>query len=196
MKISTYSILIFMGFGFDSAAAVTIDSSACMVIFDDKQRLECFDGAVKAAIDGKKSVPAVPAPAAVSVSPEPIPPKVEASFKAVDPRDVQATPDKWKDRGIQFNKVQVYWVADDDVRILTGTNLTLFARNVIGPPEAVRFFKQECETSREAFSGKCRAAVRFSYFRHGEDQPNGYQKRVVLQSKDLEFVRLPQGRRR
>lgn len=196
MKISTYPILIFMGLGFNSAAAVTIDSSACMVIFDDKQRLECFDGAVKAVIDGKKSAPSVSVPPVVSASPEPKPAAIDASYKTVDPRDVQATPDKWKDRGIQFNRVQVYWVADDDVRILTGTSLTLFARNVVGPPEAVRFFKQECETSREALSEKCRAAVRFSYFRHGEDQPNGYQKRVVLQSNDLEFVRLPQRRRR
>lgn len=112
--------------------------------------------------------------------------------KRVSPGDVRNTPDKWVGRDIEFASTQVYWVADDDVRILTGTNLTLFAKAVRS--DSLAHYRSECETENEARQTKCRAIVRFTYERHGEDSPNGLFKRTVLVSSDVELIR-PSGRR-
>lgn len=182
-----------------TANAVTIDSSKCVVIFDDKERLACFDEAVKGAIE--KAVPVPP-----SASAAPTPPKMEpaaaaapkAAAKVIDPSDVNNTPAKWQDRTLEIRNARVYWVADDDVRILMPgfVSMTLFAINVVGPQAAVDHYKRECETSREADQPKCRATVRFSYFRHSKDKPDGYRDRTVLVTRDLEFVRTEPSQRR
>ncbi|PZU95555.1 MAG: hypothetical protein DI527_00675 [Chelatococcus sp.] len=113
------------------------------------------------------------------------------SFKRVSPNDVRNTPAKWQGRDIEFTNVNVYWVASDDVRILTGTNVTLFATDIRSVEAS--FFSSQCETEEEALSRKCRATVRFRYSEFGEDQPNGILKRIVLTSNDVELIK-PVGR--
>lgn len=174
-----------------AALPVTIDSSPCIVLFEDKERLECFDKAVIDRIEGKGGSHLAATTSGSKTLQEP----ASEPIKIVDPADVRATPSKWQDRKIQFGRVNVYWVSDDDVRILTGAGVTLFAERVLGPSDAIEFFKRECETSKEANSAKCRATVKFSYYEHSTDSPGGLRKRTVLSTKDLEFVRPPQRRR-
>lgn len=114
-----------------SAGAVVIDTSKCVVIFNDADRLKCFDDAVKQSIEN--GPPAASAnPASAPARPATVTTQAAADeFKLVDPNDVRNTPEKWQGRKIQFNNVRVYWVADNDVRIITNTSLTLFARAVL-----------------------------------------------------------------
>lgn len=120
-------------------------------------------------------------------------PPTDRTFKRVSPNDVRNTPTKWKGRPIEFANVNVYWVGDDDVRILTGTNVTLFATKIRSADRG--HFSNGCETEDEAMSRKCKATVRFVYQDHDEDQPNGLFKRIVLTSDDVELIRAPAGRR-
>lgn len=120
----------------------------------------------------------------------------EKEFKTISPRDVRNTPGKWMGRDIRFANVQIYWVDDDDVRILTGANVTLFSLHPLkGDQSVVERFRQNCETEREATSSKCRANVRFSYIRHSEDSPGGLFKRTVLVTTDA-TIEQPQPRRK
>lgn len=112
------------------------------------------------------------------------------SFKLVSPTDVKNTPTKWMERDIEFTSINVYWVEDDDVRILTGTTLTLFAKKVIGSESDIKFLKNNCETANESSSRKCKAKVRFSYSEHSEDMPSGIRKRTVIISDDVELIRV------
>ncbi len=114
------------------------------------------------------------------------------TFKRLKPADVRNAPSKWSGRDIEFAGVNVYWVDDDDVRIVTDQRLTIFATEVRGTDRD--FFKQNCETEDEALSRKCKATVRFAYIEFDEDTPTGFIKRTVLKSDDVEIVR-PAGRR-
>lgn len=126
----------------------------------------------------------------------PAPASADRVFKVVSPIDVLATPSKWIGRDIEFRNVRTYWVADDDVRFITGTDLTLFGRSVRGPEAGIKFLRENCETQQEMFMAKCRVNVRFSYQKHGEDTPNGFRKRTVLISDDIEIARpVATGRR-
>ncbi len=109
------------------------------------------------------------------------------TFKRVSPADVEATPDKWKNRDIEFQNVNVYWVSDDDVRFVTSANVTVFASDVQG--ENVAFYRDNCETAKEAFSSKCRVTIRFSYAWHGEDNPSSRSTRTVLKTTDIQIQR-------
>lgn len=97
---------------------------------------------------------------------------------------MRATPDKWKGRDIEFRNVNVYWVDDDDVRLITSDSLTVFARGVRGGAQ----FKDKCETAKEALSSKCRATIRFSYDVYDVDQPSGLMKRTVLVTFNAELI--------
>lgn len=108
------------------------------------------------------------------------------TFKRVSPVDVRNTPSKWKGRDIEFASVNVYWVADDDVRLLT-TALTVFATKVRG--SAVEFLRKECETQAEAVSSKCRVMARIKYAEHDEDKPDGFSSRTILKTADVELIR-------
>lgn len=135
-------------------------------------------------------------PVAVRPSEKPVG-EPQKEFKTISPRDVRNTPDKWVGRDIRFTNVNVYWVDDEDIRILTGSNLTLFSvRALRGDPRTVEQFKRNCETEREATSPKCRTNVRFSYIRHSEDSPGGLFKRTVLITNDAEIEVSPPRRRR
>lgn len=127
----------------------------------------------------------------VSTAPEP-PPAHNRSFKRVSPNDVRNSPDKWQGRDIEFVDVQVYWVSSDDVRVLTKTNVTLFAGKTRSADNS--YFSSACETEDDATSRKCRATVRFRYHAYGEDNPSGILKRTVLRSDDVEIIK-PAARR-
>lgn len=118
------------------------------------------------------------------------------NYKVVSPADVRNSPDKWEGRDIEFKRVNVYWVGDDDVRFITRESLTLFAVDVKGDPAALSFLRENCETEREALSGKCAVSVKFRYFKHSEDNPGGLFKRTVLLSNDLIVERSERRRRR
>jgi hypothetical protein len=119
-----------------------------------------------------------PAPAPAYVPPPP------RTFKTISPSDVRATPSKWQGRDIEFRNVYVYWVDDDDIRLVTSDSLTVFAKRVRGGEQ----LKDKCETAKEALSSKCRAAVRFSYYSYDVDQPSGLAKRTVLMTLDAELI--------
>lgn len=109
-------------------------------------------------------------------------------FKRVAPADVRNAPDKWQGRPIEFSNVRVYWVGNTDIRVITDTNVTLFAARVKSSDDT-EFFSRECETEAEALSPKCRATARFVYAAHSEDTPSGFLKRTVLMSHDVELTR-------
>jgi hypothetical protein len=109
-------------------------------------------------------------------------------FKRVAPADVRNAPEKFQGRSIEFTNVNVYWVAENNVRILTGAGLMLLARNV-AENDASAFFARECGTEDMAVSSRCRATVRFSFDRHDVDNPTGERKRTVLLSWDAELTR-------
>lgn len=138
-------------------------------------------------VDGKKDV------AFIARKQTPMPTSEGRTYKRVSSVDVRNSPDKWAGRDIEFRNVSIYWVDDDDVRVLTDSSLTLFARNPRG--SEVDFFKANCETQAEALASKCRASVRFRYDKHGEDSPGGLAKRTVLVSSDVEIVRASRPRR-
>ena len=128
-------------------------------------------------------------------TPPPIPTGPRA-YKVVSPADVRNSPEKWQGRDIEFKRVNVYWVGDDDVRFITRELLTLFAVDVKGDPDALSFLRENCETEREALSGKCVVSVKLRYFKHSEDNPGGLFKRTVLLSNDLVVERSERRRRR
>lgn len=130
--------------------------------------------------------------APVAPAPAPTPPPASwtgvRNYKTVSPEDVRATPKKWSNRYISFKSVQVYWVEDNDVRLLTSASLTLFARSVKGDARLVERLKHGCETVREALSRTCRVSVRFAYENFNEDTPTGLVKRTVLEAAEVELV--------
>lgn len=142
----------------------------------------------EATIDGKTVSVAIVDDAAKEATPQPT---MNRTFKRVSPDDVRNTPAKWKDRDIEFVNVNVYWVGSDDVRILTDSQLTLFAKKTRSADNS--YFAANCETQDEAVSRKCKATVRFNYDFSGVDQPTGLYKRTVLRSSDVELIR-PKGR--
>lgn len=147
-----------------------------------------------ATIDGKDvmvgvfvaKVAAADAPGAA-----PLKPRV---FKRVSPADVRNSPRKWQGREIEFGSAQVYWVEDNDVRIINEGSVVIFARKV-GGAEA-DWFKANCETQEEAFSSKCRATARFTYSGFDEDNPTPVSRRTILASDDVELIRIATQRRR
>lgn len=186
------------GFGLAPSAASAVNLTECAIMLeDDAARLACYDrvamAELKRLVAAGEGVPATPAAAPAAPAPAKPAPK---TYKRVDVTDVMATPGKWVDRDIEFASANVYWVADDDLRILTSINMTLFGRAATGSPADLAYLKENCETAKEAQSAKCRVRVRFAYNRHTEDKPNGFSKRTVLASPTVELVRLQSGRRR
>lgn len=151
-----------------------------------------FAGGMPVHFVALEKAPPEAAPTAPAVA---APPPVKRVFKVVGPEDVRNTPKKWEGRDIRFERVRVYWVADDDVRFLTRANLTLFGEDVRGDARTIAFLKENCETSREADMAKCVVSVNFRYTRHGEDNPGGLMKRTVLATDDIEVERPAQRRR-
>ena len=146
-----------------------------------------FFGATNPAVAPEPAAaPAAPKPADLPTAAEAIA-KADAPrvYKLVSPRDVMATPSKWQRRDIEFRNVNVYWVDDNDVRILTNESLTIFARLVKGG----EVIKDQCETVNQAMSAKCRMTIRFSYYDYVIDQPTGFLNRTALKSFDAELVR-------
>lgn len=125
---------------------------------------------------------------AAQVKTTPRTPPPARSFKTVSPTDVRATPAKWVARDLEFSNVRVYWVDDDDVRFLTNASLTVFASAVRGDARLVSALKSGCETAKETELARCRVAIRFSYNLHGEDKPNGYLTRTVIETDDVEVI--------
>ena len=111
------------------------------------------------------------------------------NFKSIDPDDVRNTPGKWAGRDIEFASVQVYWVDDNDVRLLTHSALTVFAKSLTGSLADVAHFRANCETAKESNLPSCRARLRFSYSRHSEDMPTGLRKRTVIVTDNAELIR-------
>lgn len=146
--------------------------------------------------DGKESMPflvfqdeaSAQQPAATAKAPADVPFDAKRAFKRVSPADVRNSPDKWQGRPIEFADVQVYWIDDKEVRVLTKTNVTLFLGKYVANDD-MKHFSQECETEAEALSKKCRATVRFVYSKHLEDNPTSSMTRTVLISRDAELTR-------
>ena len=144
------------------------------------------------------SVESDASPASPTVPREPIKPSsvdTSRSYKIVSPDDVLATPSKWTYRDIEFQNVHVYWVSYDDVRIITSTAVTLFATDVKGESKDLDYWRENCETVREALSRQCLVNARFKYSQHGEDTPTGVLKRVVLKSDDVTLIRTGRKKR-
>jgi hypothetical protein len=112
------------------------------------------------------------------------------NHRIISPRDVRNTPDKWQNRPIEFKSINVYWVDNNDVRFITSESVTLFATDVSGDENTLKYLKENCETEREAISLKCRVNVKFSYYKSGEDQPSGWAKRTTLISADAIVTRV------
>lgn len=173
----------------------------------DEARLACYDRIVLAEMKRqmltnpaeKPKVEVTVQPVAALASPPAVPvaaiPFSARSFKRIDPSDVRATPEKWVGRDIEFASVRVYWVADDDLRVLTPVGMTLFGRAPSGDAADVAYLRENCETSKEADSNKCRVRVRFSYTQHKTDMPGGLAKRTVLIAPQVEFARIGKPRR-
>lgn len=115
------------------------------------------------------------------------------SFKRVSPEDVRNAPDKWKDRDIEFQNVHVYWVDIMDVRIVTATNLTVFAR-FNEESDTTRWFEKNCDTQEAALSSRCAASMRFRYVGAGTDTADGYSVRYVLRADNPILIRKSRGR--
>lgn len=192
-----------------TTSARAVDVTECALMLEaDEARLACYDriimGEMKKLKEEKPGVtPAVnatiasPAPlaAAAPLPAAPAAPAAPKSYKRIDPADVRATPEKWVNRDLEFATANIYWVADDDLRVLTKDNMTLFGLSPAGSPEDIAYLKDNCETSKEAQTSKCRVRVRFSYVRHSEDSPGGMFKRTVLVAPKIEFARLGKSRR-
>ena len=142
-----------------------------------------------ASFDGKDDVPflifqdaeAAGSPASPALS-------EKRTFKRVSPVDVRNSPSKWMGRPIEFARVQVYWIDEGEIRVLTDGGLTLFIGKYVQNDD-VKFFAKECETQDEALSPKCRASVRFVYSKHLEDNPTSSMTRTILISRDAELKR-------
>ena len=198
VRMKTFIVGMFFGGESDDLKCDQIPDGT-RIVADNVKRVNGFISGSGTANDFRKgmafaffgfaeSIP--PAGASSPTPPEPtkpaptyVPP-IPRSFKVVSPSDVRATPDKWKGRDIEFRNVNVYWVDDDDVRLITSDSLTVFARSVRGGEQ----FKDKCETAKEALSSKCRATIRFSYDVYDVDQPSGLMKRTVLVTFNAEFV--------
>lgn len=118
----------------------------------------------------------------------PAEPRGPRTYKTVDALDIRATPGKWKNRDVEVKRVHVYWVEEGDIRVLLGGDVTLFVKTMNG--RDWQHFKNECETAREAVSGKCLADARFRFYDHDEDKPNGYEKRTILTGTTVELSRV------
>lgn len=108
-------------------------------------------------------------------------------FKRLAPDDLYSAPTKWVGQPIELADVYVYWVGDDDVRLVVRNNLAVFASRVVPGFDATRL-KSRCETVETAFTAKCKATVRFTYHWAGEDILSGYVRRIVLKSADAELT--------
>jgi hypothetical protein len=111
------------------------------------------------------------------------------SYKVVGYDDVRASPAKWLGRDLAFRAVQVYWVEDNDVRFITNSMVTVFGKNIVAPTKDIEYLRANCETSKEAFSSKCRATIHFSYSNFDEDHPTPLVKRLVIMSDDIAVIR-------
>lgn len=150
---------------------------ACYVLLDEPGT------AVAQTAPGVVTVPATVASTEKASSAAP------KNYKKVAIRDIIATPSKWQNRDVELASVNVYFVEDDDIRLLTSEMATIFVVANATDPKTLAYFKENCETSAEANSGKCRASVKFSYFDHGEDKPNGFRTRTTLTSRDAILTR-------
>lgn len=191
-----------------ATAASAADVTECATMLEaDEARLACYDRIVLAEMKRlmlanpsekpKVEVSVQPIAAAVP-KPSAPPPTISfsaRSFKRIDPADVKNTPDKWVGRDIEFASVRVYWVADDDLRVLTTDGMTLFGRAPLGDPADVAYLRENCETSKEADSNKCRVRVRFNYTEHRTDTPGGMFKRTILIAPQVEFARIGKPKR-
>ncbi|MET3892805.1 hypothetical protein ABIE41_003881 [Bosea sp. OAE506] len=190
-----------------AAPAHAVDVTECATMLEaDEARLACYDRIVTNEMRRLLDLNPNEKPK-VNATIEPLPPAAKPpaavapapfsarTFKRIDPADVKNTPDKWVNRDIEFASVRVYWVADNDLRILTNDSMTLFGRAPLGDPADVAYLRENCETSKEADTAKCRVRVRFNYTEHRTDMPGGMFKRTVLVAPQVEFARLGKTRR-
>lgn len=100
-------------------------------------------------------------------------------YVKIDILDVIAAPQKWMKQDIEISGARVYWVEDNDIRIIADHSTTIFVKFAAGPEKF--HFKKECSALRNALTDpRCLAVARFSYDQFSVDSPLGTERRFIL----------------
>ena len=169
----------------------------CLKKADDRERLACFDAAMRS------SAPVVTAEPPASSTKEIVAAPANATaaptvFKAVDAEDVYVSPGKYEGRGIEPKRMRCFHADKDEYRCVASgaVTLALFAPS-IRPEKERENIENDCgEIKKMATSPKCEKTVRLIPLKHGEDITTGYRKRVLVVAPYYEIASAPaRGRR-
>lgn len=107
----------------------------------------------------------------------------------VEPQRVASDLEQWIRKPIEFTNVGVYWVADSDLRFLTGQGVAVFANSVVGQNTELDHFRNNCARAERAITATCSANIRFAYTAYQVDDPLGLRRRAVLSAPSIQVSR-------
>lgn len=178
--------------------------AACASKADDKERLACFDGAVKASKPGQANVGGAGTDEVVSSTKEIVavpttsgPPKSEA-YRLIDPADLYVAPNKYLKRPIELRRMRCLHADKDEYRcIAPGSVIVTIFTARLTPSSEQAAVENECgEIRKMTTSPKCLKTIRFVPLKAEEDLVNGYTKRLVVVAAAVEIVQAASAKRR
>ncbi|KLK92854.1 hypothetical protein AA309_12065 [Microvirga vignae] len=110
--------------------------------------------------------------------------------KVVDAMDLQISPNKYKQKGIEVRGVRCYHADEDEYRCThTSADIMIMGLN-IEPASAKSALEESCGEIRKVFSSpKCRFTIRLYPSLIDQDEISGGQKRTVIGAETIEIVK-------
>lgn len=162
---------------------------------DDRERLACFDAAMKATMPPAAEQPATTPTKEIVAAPANA--ATATVYKVVDPEDVYVAPNKYEGRGVELRRMRCFHADKNEYRCVApgAVTLAVFAPT-ISPDDEREKVEADCgEIKKMATSPKCEKTIRFVPAKNVEDLVNGYRKRVVVVAPVMELSTASRGRR-
>lgn len=118
-------------------------------------------------------------------------------FKRTDAQDLQITPRKFIDRGVEVVGFQCFHADKDEFRCIHPTATVMLLTVKVKPDIEQAKLEDDCGSIKTAVtSPKCRRTLRFVPLKAENDKIDGYRSRTVVLVSEIEVVSSSQRPRR
>lgn len=159
----------------------------CTAVREFSARLECFDAYAQAVLANESRA---------SASTKEVIAAKPTEFKRTDAQDLQITPQKFIDRGVEVVGFQCFHADKDEFRCIHPAATVMILTVKVKPDIEQAKLEDDCGSIKTAISSaKCRRTLRFVPLKADNDKIDGYRSRTVVLASEIEVVSSQRPRR-
>jgi ribosomal protein L32E len=159
----------------------------CTTIREFSARLECFDAYAQAVLANESK--------ATANTKEIIAAKA-TEFKRTDAQDLQITPQKFIERGVEVAGFQCFHADKNEFRCIHPSATVMVLTVKVKPDIEQAKLEDDCGSIKTAVgSPKCRRTLRFVPLKAENDKIDGYRSRTIVLASEVEVVSSQRPRR-